>query len=388
MNTAQNEVQHLATLAKRIFNDPRLTNAQKAHQLGELKTKLDAKIDAKDTIPDMRFLASMGLDDGFAPTPSRNAFGAKVGAAPALGLDDVSTKALFDAAQSRQSLAVKASVNLGNVDPATYPFQFLPPVAFKREPTRIADLIPSTAVDRGIVEYYTTTGTAAAAPTAEATLKPQSSIVYSRHQATAVKIAHWVQASEEAIRDFPAFTQLLQGDMIAGVILAENSQLLSGSGVGVNMTGMLNTTGILTRTQTAGTPPTPTDLDVIELAIADLRAGSRFAEPSGMIMSPATFARIRTAKDTYGRYLAGSPTDMPAAELWGYPVVVTTSCPALTILIGAFHESTVLFVRSGIEVRTDSGGDSFRSNLLDVVAEERLALAVTAPAGIIKVSLV
>ncbi len=388
MNGTQAEVQRLAAQARKVFDNPRLDSAAKARQLGDLKTKIDQITAEKSLGFDPRLMANgVGADPGLSSGPS-NGFGAKVGAAPPLRLDDVSTRALFDAAQSRQSLGVKASVSLVNDDPATYPWQLLPPVSFKREPTRIADVIPSTSVDRGTVEFYQTTGTAAAAPTTEATLKPQSSIVYARKQSVAVKIAHWLQASEEAINDFPTFTQLVQSDMIAGVILAENNQLLNGSGVAPNMFGMLNTSGILTRAQVAGTPPTPSDLDVIELAIADLRAGSRFAEPDAMIMAPGTFTRLRLVKDTQGRYISGPPNEVESNSLWGIPVVITSQAPANTVLIGAFKESTVLFVRSGIEVRTSSGGDSFRSNLLDLVCEERLALAVVAPAGLIKVTLV
>jgi len=380
--------QKLAADAESVFKDPRLSSAQKARKLDDLQFKLSQLTAEKSLGFDPRLLANgVGADPGLSSGPS-NGFGAKIGNAPPLRLDDASTKALFDAAQSRQSLGVKASVNLVNDDPATYPWQLLPPVSFKREPTRIADVIPSTAVDRGTVEYYQTTGTAAAAPTTEATLKPQSSITYARKQAVAVKIAHWLSASEEAINDFPTFTQLVQSDMIAGVILAENNQLLNGSGVAPNMFGMLNTSGILTRAQTAGTPPTPSDLDVIELAIADLRAGSRYAEPDAMIMAPGTFTRLRLVKDTQGRYISGPPNEVESNSLWGIPVVITSQAPANMVLLGAFKESVVLFVRSGIEVRTSSGGDSFRSNLLDIVCEERLALAVVAPAGLIKATLV
>ncbi len=381
-------VRQIADQAQRVYSDPKLTPSQKATQLGVLERKARAlNDDTTPAIPDYRFLAD-ATDGASMPGAATNGFGAKVGAAPPLRLDETATKDLFNAAQRRQSLGVKASVGIGNVDPSTFPFQVLPPISFKREPTRIADVLPSTSVDRATIEYYTTTGTAAAAPTAEATLKPQSAISYTRKQAVAVKVAHWVSASEEAINDFPAFTQLVQGDMIAGTILAENAQLLNGSGVGLNMTGMLNTTGILTRAQVAGTPPTPSDLDVVELAITDLRAGSRIAEADAMVMAPLTYARLRLAKDSYGRYLAGSPTDVGPHELWGIPVVVTSQCPANTVLIGAFKESVVLFVRSGIEVRTSSGGDSFRANVLDIVCEERLALAVVAPAGLVKATLV
>lgn len=185
-----------------------------------------------------------------------------------------------------------------------------------------------------------------------------------------------------AINDYPAFVNLLSVDMVNGVIDAENSELLNGAGTGGHMTGLLTTSGILTRAQGSDTA-----LDAVQKAIADLRAGSRFAEPDGMVMSPATYSKLVLAKDANGRYLAGNPTEAGSLDLWGTRVVVTTTAPANIVLVGSFQTATVLFVRSGIEVRTSSGGDSFRANLLDVVAEERIALAVVAPAALAKVTL-
>jgi HK97 family phage major capsid protein len=65
---------------------------------------------------------------------------------------------------------------------------------------------------------------------AEATLKPQSSIAYTKVTASMMKIAHFVDVSEEAMTDFPAFTQLLSQDMIGGLIDAENNELLNAFG--------------------------------------------------------------------------------------------------------------------------------------------------------------
>lgn len=366
--------------ATRVYNDPRLSIAEKNVKLLSLQGRID---DLKRKGPDMSWLASSGdADPGVTGGPS-NGFGAKVGNAPALRLDEESLKSLFTAAERRESLAVKATINTTNVDTSTYPVQFLPPVSFLREPTRVADLLPSVAVDRGQIEFYTTSGSTGAAVTAEATLKPASAVSYTRKSASVTKVAHWVQASEEALTDYPAFVGLVSQDMVSGVILAENAEVLNGSGIGGHLTGLLTATGILTRTQTT----TGTALDTVESAITDLRSGSRFADADGMVMAPSTFSKLRQSKDAQGRYLASDPVAASAHSLWGVPVVVTTTAPANVVLLGAFKDAAVLFVREGVTVRTSSGGDSFRSNLFDIIAEERVALAVVAPAALMKVTL-
>jgi HK97 family phage major capsid protein len=62
-------------------------------------------------------------------------------------------------------------------------------------------------------------------------------------------------------------------------------------------------------------------------------------------------------------------------------VVQTTAQPENTALVGDFQQAS-LIVRSGVDLRiSDSHDDYFVKNLLAVVAEMRVALAVYRPAA-------
>jgi HK97 family phage major capsid protein len=69
-------------------------------------------------------------------------------------------------------------------------------------------------------------------------------------------------------------------------------------------------------------------------------------------------------------------------NLWGLPVVVTTSATVGTAVVGAFNTCAEVFRKGGITVEaTNSNENDFLTNLIAIRAEERLALAVYRPAG-------
>ncbi len=379
------ELQKLVDEAKRIVANPALNDTQKSRHLDAVEKKIGV-ITARKNLSDYRFLAESGSGSGIEGlVPQLNGFGAAPGGAPRYSVDETTTKTLFDAANARTSIAVKASTETtGQIAPATVPHQFLPPLTAAREPMRVADLLPSTAVETGIINYYRTAGTAAAGPTAEATLKPQSDISYSRVVAGMTKLAHRVNVSEEALSDFPTFANLLQMDMEAGLIDAENRELISATGVAPSaFPGLLATSGILTRTQ-AVAPETA--LDTLELAVTDLRNSGRFVSPDAIVMNPTDYSAVRRIKDSQLRYLAGSPLEVGPSTLWGIPVVKTSQIPAKTVLIANFAASCMLWVREGISIRMDPYSQ-MSSNVVQVIVEERIALGVIAPAALIKVTL-
>src|SRR3546814_6282577 len=72
-------------------------------------------------------------------------------------------------------------------------------------------------------------------------------------------------------------------------------------------------------------------------------------------------------------------------RLWGRPVVETQAMTAGNFLTGAFRLSAQIFDRQDarVEVSTEDS-DNFRKNLVTILAEERLALAVYRPEAFIR----
>ena len=298
------------------------------------------------------------------------------------GFDHKAIEDLWLSARARETKATLATTGAPQSligDFKTEPF------TFGREKVRIADLIPSTTTEAGRVLYYrATTAAAAAAAVAEGTAKPESSPVWAEVEAAVVKIAHYVRVNDEVLADFRDFYRVLTTELIAGLIDAENTQIISGSGTAPNMRGLLNTVGILTRARGADT-----NLDALLKATTDLRVGSAFVEADVVILHPSNYESIRLLKDAQGAYLLGSPLTAGPPVLHDAKVVITTSMTANTALVANLKEAAALFVRQGpsVQVAQFGGGTvEFIANQTLARAEERLALATPRPTAMVKVT--
>jgi len=309
-------------------------------------------------------------------------------APPALTITPEEGEELYDAALRRKSVRVELSTKVldtPGIAPSTIPEFQLPPVMFRREPSRLLNYLPRAATASGSVEWFSASGTSAAMPVAEGGLKPVSAMTVTATITKATKIAHMVIVNEEVLADFAAFLGFLSQDMSNGIINAENLELLSGTGVAPSMfAGLLNTSGILVRAKATETY----NHEVIDEAVGDLRVGGSFAEADAIVLHPTTWHLIRRAKDAQGRPIVQpDPTVGSAATLLGLPVVETTQIPVGTALVGAFGESVMVYLRQGILIETsNSGTDLFQRNQVAMIAEERLILTVPRPGGLCKVT--
>ncbi len=92
---------------------------------------------------------------------------------PQLDIELDVARELYDAVTRRKSLRLEVSTKAGSVQDSTMispdliPDYKLPPVSFRREPTRVLDRLPTAATSQGLVQWYSAVGTSAAAPVAE-----------------------------------------------------------------------------------------------------------------------------------------------------------------------------------------------------------------------------
>lgn len=348
--------------------------------------RLDGEIDlarkaagkaADDGIKDGTLATEPG--DGSAPVTEpyvkdRGSLGA-----PALAFSEKDVKALQSAASGRKAVTV-ASAPMANQ--TQYVQQVWP---FLRDMARILEFVPTEQTTQPSVTYYRgTTGATAAAAVAAGANKPESNPVWTSFVANVSKLAHYARVDDEVLADFGNFRQVIGTEMLAGLINEENNQLLNGTGVAPNMTGLLNTTGIITRAK-----GTDSNLDALFKATTDLRTGASYTEPDIIVLNPTDFSLVRLVKDSQGNYITGDPMGSGPVRLWGTPVLVTNRIAAGTALVGNLKEAARAYVRQGptLDVAPLGGGTAeFIANQTLIRAEERLALAVVRPTAIVKVT--
>lgn len=249
-------------------------------------------------------------------------------------------------------------------------------VALPRRRLTIRDLMPVIPVLSGTVEVPRMKDfTNNAAPVAEAALKPSSDLQIEMLNIATRTIAHYIKASRQVLEDAPQLQGIIDSELLFGLALKEEAQFLSGDGTGQNLLGLIPQA-------TAFAAPFTIDgatvIDTIGLAILQNDLADHPAD--AIVMHPSDWTRARLEKDGTGEYIMGPPGADVQPRLFGLPVVAT---PAMTVdkfLVGSFQVAGTIYDRwaARVEVATENE-DDFVKNLLTVLAEERVGIAVKRP---------
>lgn len=245
----------------------------------------------------------------------------------------------------------------------------------------VRDLITPGTMDTNTLEYVKETGfTNNAGMVAEGAKKPESSIKFDLIQTGPKVIAHFVKASRQILEDASQLSSIIDGRLRYGLAFKEEQQLLNGDGTGQNLLGIIPQATAFS----APFDPAGTETNIDNLRLAMLQAFMAEFPATGHVMNPIDWARIELLKDTTGRYIIGNPQGSIGATLWNLPVVETQAIAVDKFLTGAFKMGAQVFDRwlARVEVATENE-DDFVKNLVTILAEERLALAVYRPEAFI-----
>jgi HK97 family phage major capsid protein len=375
--------------------------SEKAAEIAKVEADLKAKVTERSNLVDADTKAGAfraALEDGTPVEPAAAAAADRFEAAgqtKSIGeqfVESASYKATTfgvrgaSAAVDTKSTFTVASGAAGGVFP-TYQTGVVP-ILLRR--LTLAQLLPGGAISGGSLIYPKESSiTNAAAAVAEGGAKPGSDLNVVQVTENLTKIATSLKVSDETLQDFAAAQSYIDGRLGLFVQLEEENQLLNGSGSGVNVTGLLNRSGLAT----AQAKGSDSAIDAIFKQITRIRSVS-FVDPDGIVINPTDWQGIKLSKDSNGQYYAGGPftgaygTSQPGGDsLWGLPVVVTPLIAAGTALVGSFAMCAQVFRKGGLRIEaTNSNEDDFLNNLVAVRAEIRELLAVYRPSGFGKVT--
>lgn len=242
----------------------------------------------------------------------------------------------------------------------------------------VRDLLTQGRMDGNSLEYVRETGfTNNAAGVAEGGLKPSSDIKFDLVQTSAKVIAHWMKASRQILDDFGQLRSIIDQRLIYGLAYYEENQLLNGDGTGQNLHGILPQATAFAVPAGTVTPTPMTAIDTLRIAM--LQAALAEYPATGHVLNPIDWAGIELTKDSEGRYIIGNPQGTAQPTMWGLPVVATQAMTAGSFLTGAFKLGAQIFDRWDARVEVGYVNDDFIRNLVTILAEERLALAVYRP---------
>ncbi|MDE3797605.1 phage major capsid protein [Sinorhizobium meliloti] len=249
----------------------------------------------------------------------------------------------------------------------------------KRQMT-IRSLLTQGRTGSNAIEYARqTVRTNNAAMVSEGVAKPESDYKWDQETANVRTIAHWVHVSRQAMEDAAQLQTEIDSELRYGLALREELQLLKGDGTGQNLEGLVTAaTAFVPAFAVSGA----TMIDTLRLAL--LQASLAEYPADGIVLNPTDWARIELTKDGEFRYIFANVMQLAGPQLWGRPVVETQSMDADEFLVGAFRTAATIYDRMDPEVIASSEDrDNFIKNMITVRAEERLALAIKRPAGLV-----
>lgn len=241
-------------------------------------------------------------------------------------------------------------------------------------PTHIRQLLAQGSTQSDVVRFVKESGYSnGAGATAEGATLTQSDFDMTAADANVRKIGTYFRISEEMLADTPQLTSYLSARAPEKLLDVEDTQILSGSGVAPNLSGIITDATAFAAGDLANTVESANEFDVIVASLNQLANANYNADT--ILLNPSDFHKILLLKDTQNNYLKDQVYNGLQPVFMGVKVVLNTAITAGTFLIGNFGVGTQLWVRDGINVeffRED--GTNVRDGFVTVRVSERIAL--------------
>ncbi|MGX4733156.1 phage major capsid protein [Kitasatospora griseola] len=258
-------------------------------------------------------------------------------------------------------------------------------------PGRIRDLFPSQTTTANILYGVRVTGfTNAAAIVPERAMEvppgggpavevyaraPQSQLTFKTVVYPVAEIAHTIPIHKNTLADEPRLRDIIDTELVDGVKMVEDNEILYGPGGDENITGIVNTQGVQTYAQDAA------DKQTAAIRRAATRALLAYYPPTGLVLHPFDFEDLELETDGQGAYRVAVNVAVGAQKVvWRLAVVDSMAINEGKFLVGSFGLGARLYDREqvGVQVSTENR-DNFERGVVTMRGSERIGLEVPRP---------
>lgn len=245
----------------------------------------------------------------------------------------------------------------------------------------IRDLLTIAPTTSNAVEFVRVLGMVNnAAYRPEGTAAAQSELSFDLKTAMVKNIAHWMPASREILNDVPALRAFIDNKLIYGIKAKEDAELLYGTGVSNNITGLMVDADVQVFDRYGAGD---TKIDILRRALTDV-AMTEYSS-TGIIMNPMDFEDIELMKGSDAHYIWLSIPSPAGPQMFRLPIVEAKAMVQGDFLTGAFRQGATLYDREQASIRfSESHEDFFTKGMVAILAEERLALAIERPQAFVR----
>jgi len=212
-----------------------------------------------------------------------------------------------------------------------------------------------------------------AAMTAEGAAKSQADFDLVVASANVKKVTAYIKVTKEMLDDVALMRSEIDQELTELINLKIDDQLLNGSGLTTNLTGITTNATAWAAGAFALSIPTPTKWDVLRTALNQVRVN--LFEPNYIVMHPTDVTSMELSKDSTGQYIMPPFAALDGTIVSGVRVVANTGVTIDKFLVGDFSKAGVRF-KEGLTINVGYENDDFTKNLVTILAEARLVQRV------------
>ena len=256
----------------------------------------------------------------------------------------------------------------------------------KRIPTSFLDILPVGRLPQGSSHwtyFRQTSRTNNAAPVAQGAAKPVSAYEVERVEDKLTVIAHMSAPIDTYWElDHPKLVKFVQDELQYGLKKAVEQQLVNGTGVWPQLTGIAATSGVQTQAFV-------TDM-LTTIRHAQLKLEVLGYQPGAIVFHPEDWLTIELLKNADGMFLmgvGGQAVAEPYRGLFGTGIVTSTVVTKGTAWLIGNGSLGVMTDAQGVRLTRGTINDDFQKNTTRLLLEGRYGLEVIRPMATVKAAL-
>ena len=251
--------------------------------------------------------------------------------------------------------------------------------------TWLIDLLPTIPIN-GPVEYVQDQSPLAdfankAVEVAETSAKPQAGPTLAVISESPAVIAAWVNITRQIAADAPQLQAYLDSRLRYTLKRRADGQVINGDGNSPNLSGLLDRSGILTEA------PGGSEARAVTIRKGITTMEENESVPEIIVLNPGDHELFDLLNvSSAGLHATPDLTAPPSGTAWGLRVVKSNAIASGTAMLIDPMALAVLDRQQPTAYTTDSHGTNFTSNILTLLLELRLGLALFDPDGVLKVT--
>lgn len=242
----------------------------------------------------------------------------------------------------------------------------------------IENLFAHAPITENTFLYMPLTVTGNAGFIAEGSAKPETTFKVDAKTGQVKTIATWTKVSEQLFADKSQLINILDNNLTHAVDVTVQNQLISGDGLGENLSGISKAGNFTDYVTGSGTATNTVDL---LRNVAFKMRGSNIDNLT-IVLNWTDWSALLGLKSTSNEYLINGILDPVKQTIYGIPVVLSSAMTAGKFAMGNFKMGAIVFDKSAMALEIDRTGDDFTKNLITIRAERRLGFAVVQPKAI------